>query len=319
MIKKELFGKLEDGTSVNKYILTDGERELTVLDFGGTVQSLKIPDKNGKLTDVVLGYNTLQEYQKNAGYLGAAVGRYANRIENGLLTIDNITYKLYNNNGKHHLHGGKIGFSYKMFNAEIKNEVLSLTYLSKDSEENYPGNLNITINYSLIDGEFKIEYFAKSDKKTAVNLTNHSYFNLNGAGSGNILKHILMLDADYVTPTDNELIPHGEYLAVKNTALDFTSPKEIGLNINSEDEQLKNGNGYDINYVLNKKSGFSLGGYALGDKSGIKMEFYTDKPAVQLYTGNYLNSSGKGFKYNKNDAFCLETQFIPNGVLFRRI
>jgi len=180
-------------------------------------------------------------------------------------------------------------------------------------EENYPGNLNITIAYSFKNGEFKIEYFAKTDKKTAVNLTNHSYFNLNGVGSGDILKHTLMIDSDYITPTDCELIPHGEYLMISKTALDFKYPKEIGKDINTDNEQLKFGSGYDINYVLNEK-GFKKGGYAIGDKSGIIMEFYTNKPGVQLYTGNYLNNEGKGFSYNKNFAFCLETQFFPNAV-----
>jgi aldose 1-epimerase len=313
MIKKEFFGNLTNGTIVNKYTIIDGKRELVVLDLGGIIQSLKVPDNYGNYVDVVLGYDSPSEYYEKSSYLGAAIGRYGNRIENGKMSIDGTVYNLYLNNGNHHLHGGKNGFNHKIFDVEMSGDKLTLKYFSKDLEENYPGNLNITIKYTFRNNELKIEYFAKSDKKTAVNLTNHSYFNLNGVGSGDILKHKLMIDADYVTPTDAELIPHGEYLKISKTSLDFKYAKEIGKDINDDIDQLQYGNGYDINYVLNGE-GFRKCGYAIGDKSGILMELFTDKPGVQLYTGNHLNDEGKGFKYNKNYAFCLETQFFPNGV-----
>lgn len=312
MITKELFGLL-DGQSVYKYTVTDGGESVSVLDYGGIVQSLYISDKNGKLTNVVLGYNSVEDYIRHPGYLGAAIGRVGNRIEGARFFLNEQVYSLYKNNGDNHLHGGLKGFNSKIFTAKTYDNTVELKYTSPDGEEGYPGNLDVTIKYTFLAGALKIEYSAVTDKTTPVNLTNHSYFNLNGAGSGDVLEHTLTIDADAVTPTDGALIPRGGFLEVGGTDLDFKKAKRIGDGVFSQEEQIKQAGGYDINYCLNG-GGYRKGGEAVGDKSGITMEFYTDKPGVQLYTGNYLNNSGEGYSYGKYGGFCLETQFYPNGV-----
>lgn len=315
MITKKQFGKTADGRTVTAYTLHDKENSLTVLDLGGIVQSLIVPDRDGKPTDVILGYNDVASYEKNGGYLGALIGRFGNRIGKGKLVIDGKEYQLYLNDRGNHLHGGKAGFDKKIWDAEIEGDKLRLHILSPDTEENYPGNLDVAVVYSFEGGEWKIEYRAVSDKKTCVNLTNHAYFNLNGEGKGDILGHALRIDCDYITPTSPTMIPEGGFRAVKGTPFDFNTPKEIGREIGADDTDLKQGNGYDHCHVLKNKCGeYVKYAEATGDRTGIVMECFTDMPAVQLYTGNGLHQEGKSGFYGKRNGFCLETQAIPNNV-----
>lgn len=315
MITKRQFGTTADGKKVTAYTLHDGESSMTVLDLGGIVQQILVPDRNGKLTDVILGYRDVAGYENNGGYLGALIGRFGNRIGEGKLTIDGKEYRLYLNDRGNHLHGGKSGFDKKIWNAEIVGDRLKLSILSPDMEENYPGNLNVEVTYSFTGGEWKIEYRAVSDRKTCVNLTNHAYFNLGGEGSGSALDHLLTIDSDYITPTSPTMIPEGGFRAVKGTPFDFNKPKEIGKEIDAADIDLKQGNGYDHCHVLKNKCGQYIK-YAevKSPKTGIVMECFTDMPSVQFYAGNGLNQEGKSGHYGKRNGFCLETQAIPNNV-----
>ena len=319
MIQANVFGKTSDGKTVYAFKLKDGKNEATILNLGGIIQSLKIADKNGTPVDVILGYSDVAGYERNGGYLGALIGRYGNRIEKGHLVIDGEEYQLYQNDRGNHLHGGKNGFDKKLWNYVFEGadgNTLALTTVSPDGEENYPGNLSIQVKYTLVGGELKIEYTAMSDKKTAINLTNHAYFNLDGEGSGNVLDTFLQIDADRVTPTDETLIPHGEFKGVEGTRFDFRKPNRIGERIgDTDDDDIRYGGGYDINFVCNKPAGvYAKIADAESEKSGIAMEVFTDMPAVQLYTGNGLSQNGKSGYYNRNYGFCMETQFIPNGV-----
>ena len=318
-ITKSEFGKMPDGRSVYAFTFADGNRQMKVLTLGGIIQSLVVPDKNGKPTDVLLGYDDVDGYLKNGGYLCALIGRFGNRIDKGRLQIDGKTYPLYINDRSNHLHGGKEGFNAKLWEAEIDGERLVLSYLSPDGEENYPGNLNVTVVYTFTDGVLGIDYTAVSDKKTAINLTNHAYFNLSGEGDGcTILDHELLLDAPYITPTDSELIPHGEFRAVKGTPFDFTTPKTVGKDdgARATDADMSYGGGYDHCFVFDK-SRDKAEPYAVlySAESGIEMKCYTDMPAVQFYAGNCLDQKGKnGHYYGRCGGLCLETQAIPNNV-----
>lgn len=317
-LAKQLFGKTADGTAVDLYTLSNEKgMEAKITNYGGIVVSLKTPDRNGKAGDVVLGYDSLDGYLKSSPYFGAIVGRYGNRIAKGQFTLDGTTYKLAKNNGENHLHGGIKGFDKVVWEAkEVPNgnsAGLQLTYLSKDGEEGYPGNLSVTVLYTLTnDNGLKIEYTATTDKKTVVNLTNHSYFNL--AGSGDILKHELMLNADKFTPVDKTLIPTGELKSVKGTPLDFTQPTAIGARIDQPDEQMKFGGGYDHNFVINGAGSLALTASVYEPTSGRVMDVYTTEPGVQFYTGNFLGGMvGKnGQAYQKRTGFCLETQHFPD-------
>lgn len=315
MITAKQFGKTADGKTVTAYTLHDGTSSMTVLDLGGIVQQILIPDRNGNLTDVILGYQTVAEYENNGGYLGALIGRFGNRIEKGKLVIDGETYDLYCNDRGNHLHGGKVGFDKKIWAHEIKGDELVLSIVSPDGEENYPGTLSVRVTYSFKDGEFRILYHAVSDKKTAINLTNHAYFNIDGEGSGSALENVLWIDCDYITPTNSTMIPTGGFRAVKGTAFDFNTPKEIGKDVGADDIDLKQGNGYDHCHVLKNKCGeYVKYATVTGKKSGITMSCYTDMPAVQFYAGNGLNQQGKTAFYGRRAGFCLETQAIPNNV-----
>jgi aldose 1-epimerase len=322
---KTSFGKTADGKPVVLYLLKNKNGvEVAITTYGGAVVSLKVPDRNGKLGDVVLGYDSLEGYENDKAYLGAIVGRYANRIAHAQFTLDGKAYTLAKNNGENSLHGGIKGFNKKVWTANeipAKNgQALELTYLSKDGEEGFPGNLHVRVVYTLADSnELKIEYTATTDKKTVVNLTNHSYFNLLGVGlgSGDILGHVLMIEADKFTPVDSSLIPTGELRDVAGTPFDFRKPTAIGARIDSDDEQIKLGGGYDHNFVLRRKAGdpISLAARVVEPASGRILEVWTTEPGVQFYTGNFLDGSahGKGgVAYAKRSAFCLETQHFPD-------
>ena len=322
---KSPWGKTPDGEQVDLYTLTNKNGvEAAITTYGGAVVSLKVPDRNGKLGDVVLGFDSIDGYVEGKSYFGAIVGRYGNRIGHAQFTLDGKTYTLAKNNGENSLHGGTKGFNKVVWKArEIPakdGQALELTYLSKDGEEGFPGNLKVRVVYTLTDSnELKIEYSATTDKKTVVNLTNHSYFNLAGVGPGmgDILGHALMIEADKFTPVDSGLIPTGELRDVAGTPFDFRQPTAIGARINSDDEQIKLGGGYDHNFVLRRKPGdpISLAARAEEPKTGRVMEVWTTEPGVQFYTGNFLDGSahGKGgVAYTKRSAFCLETQHFPD-------
>ena len=314
-INKEAFGTTMDGEKVDLYTLTN-TNGLTakITNYGGIVTSLQVPDRDGNFADIVLGCDSLDEYIKGHPHFGTIVGRYANRIANGKFTLNGVEYTLAKNDGPNHLHGGIKGFDKAVWNAEqIQTDTtvaLKLTYLSKDGEEGYPGNLNCTVIYTLTnDNELKISYEAETDKTTIVNLTHHGYFNLAGHNSGDILAHELMLNADHFTPVDDQLIPTGEIKPVKGTPMDFTEPFSIGARI----AQVKGG--YDHNYVLNSGDGsLALAARVYEPSTGRVMELFTTEPGVQFYTGNSLDGSnkGKGAVYNKHNGFCLETQHFPD-------
>ena len=320
-VKKEDFGKA-DGQSVALYTLTNRNGvEAKITPYGGIVVSLKVPDRNGKLGDVVLGFDNLDSYLKgNDPYLGALIGRYGNRIGNGRFTLNGVEYKLATNNGPNHLHGGIKGFDKVVWNAQPaktrRGAKLTLTYRSRDGEEGYPGNLSVRVVYTLTDNnELKIDYSATTDKDTVVNLTHHSYFNLAGQGNGDILNHQLMINADRFTPVDSTLIPTGELRSVKGTPFDFKQSTAIGARINQEDEQLKFGKGYDHNFVLNGRTGILRQAAKVTETStGRVMEVWTTEPGLQFYSGNFLDGkTGKqGKSYQIRYGLCLETQHFPD-------
>jgi aldose 1-epimerase len=292
-----------------------------VINYGGIVTALRVPDRAGKLADVVLGFKTLAEYEKPGPYFGALIGRYGNRIAKGKFALDGKTYHLARNNNGQSLHGGYKGFEkvfWKVTPVETKrNPSLKLSYVSKDGEEGYPGNLSVTATYTLTDSnEFKIVYRAKTDKKTIVNLTHHSYFNLAGEGRGDILDHRVTIHANKYTPVDKVLIPTGKLVSVKGTPFDFRKPAPIGARINEADEQLKNGGGYDHNWMAEKLPGH-LGMIAKVEdpKSGRIMEVLSTEPGMQFYSGNFLDGTivGKrGKAYHFRNGFCFEPQHFPD-------
>ena len=321
-MEKVSFGKTTGGTEVFLYTLHNKNgMEARITNYGGLLVSLLVPDRNGKLDDVVLGFDSLSSYQKDSPYFGALIGRYGNRIGKGKFVLNGETYTLAVNNGKNHLHGGLKGFDKVVWTvdekASVPGKTLALSYVSKDGEEGYPGTLSVNVVYSVTDSnELKIEYSASTDKPTVTNLTHHSYFNLAGAGSGSILDQELFIDADKFTPIDAGLIPTGELKAVKGTEMDFTVPTAIGARINESTEQLKNGVGYDHNWVLNKAANtFGLAARVYEKSTGRVMEVLTTEPGLQFYSGNFLNGShvGKGGKkYELRSGFCLETQHFPD-------
>ena len=321
--KKQSFGKTPDGQPVDLYVLTNKSgAEASITNYGGAVVSLKVPDRNRKLADVVLGYDNADGYVKDTSFFGALVGRYGNRIGHAQFVLDGKTYTLAKNNGDNSLHGGIKGFNKALWAAKIlpakDGQSLELSYLSKDGEEGFPGNLKVTVIYTLTDtNALKIEYSASTDKKTVVNLTSHGYFNLAGQGSGDILGHLLTIQADQFTPVDSGLIPTGELRDVMDTPFDFRKPTAIGARIDQLDEQLKLGGGYDHNFVLRMPMdrGESLAARVLEPTSGRVMEVWTTEPGIQFYTGNFLDGKtvGKGgTAYPKRSAFCLETQHFPD-------
>jgi len=321
-ITKNYFGTTNEGAEANLYTLTNSNGvELKITNYGGIVTSLKVPDKKGKFEDVVLGYDSLSGYLEETPYFGAIVGRYANRIALAKFTLDGQEYSLAQNNGENTLHGGLIGFDKVIWEAEeiqTDDEVgLRLSYLSKDMEEGYPGNLEVEVIYTL-DNEnaFKIDYIATTDKKTVINLTHHSYFNLKGKIDGDILDHFVTINASKFLPVDSNLIPMGELWEVAGSPFDFTQPKAIGERINDDNEQLKLGLGYDHCWVIDRENDeLILVASVMEPTSGRIMEVYSTEPGIQLYTGNFLDGtiSGKdGMVYQHRYGFCLETQHYPD-------
>jgi aldose 1-epimerase len=320
-VGKELFGKTADGTAVDRYVITNANGMMAkVITYGAILTELLYIDKNGHGVDVVLGFDNLESYLAHHPHFGATTGRVANRIAKGKFTLDGKEYTLAVNNGPNALHGGLKGFDKVVWKAEPKKTPeaagVQLTYVSKDGEEGYPGNLTTVVTYTLNNqNELRMDYKATTDKPTPVNLTNHSYFNLAGAESGDILGHELTLEADEYTPADDTLIPTGEIRSVKGTPLDFTQAATIGSRIAQITDKT---GGYDHNFVLRcKGKKLALAARVFEPKSGHVMEMYTTEPGVQLYTANGLNGQLKGkggVAYNKYQAFCLEAQHFPDAV-----
>ncbi|MBN9297532.1 MAG: galactose mutarotase [Filimonas sp.] len=310
-----------DGKPVRLFLLKNSKGMMAAItNYGGRLVSLVVPDKNGQPTDVVVGFDSVHKYQTaTEPYFGATIGRYGNRIAKAKFFLDGKQYQLFANNGPNTLHGGKKGFQYIVWDAMQQNDsTLQLTYLSPDGEEGFPGNLHVTVIYSLTaDNGFKADYTATTDKRTVINLTNHAFFNLNGEGSGTINNHILQVNANSFTPVDSTLIPTGKIVPVKATLFDFTSPVAIGARINEPDQQLEYGKGYDHNFVLDKNAagGNKPAATVTGDKSGIRMQVFTVEPGLQFYSGNFMQSKNTfkpGIKDDFRTAFCLETQHFPD-------
>jgi aldose 1-epimerase len=316
-VEKKAFGKLPDGTAVEQYTLHGAKGALAkIITYGATLSEFWVPDKSGKNADVVLGFDNLEQYLGDHPFFGATIGRYGNRIAKGKFSIDGREYTLFLNNGPNSLHGGKEGFNRKVWKAEpvktAHGAAVKFTYVSQDGEEGYPGTLTTTVTYELTDdNSLKLTYHAATDKPTHVNLTNHSYFNLAGAGNGDILKEVLELDADRYTPVDSTLIPTGELKSVEGTPFDFRKPTAIG----ARNDQVPGTGGYDHNFVLNGAAGkLRKIGTLFDPLSGRAMEIWTTEPGVQLYVSLGLNGSIKGIggAYPKFGALCLETQHFPD-------
>ncbi|MGD0668132.1 MAG: aldose epimerase family protein [Bryobacteraceae bacterium] len=321
-MKKQLYGKMPDGTPVDLYLLTNANgMEARLITYGGAVVSLTAPDRHGALADVVLGMDTLDGYRTQTAFFGALIGRYGNRIGGAKFTLEGKTYHLPANDGPNTLHGGPLGFDKRVWQARevpsAEGPAVEFTYVSKDGEEGFPGTLTAKVVYTLTNkNELKIDYTATTDKPTVVNLTNHSYFNLKGAGEGDVLGHDVTIYASRFTPVDATLIPTGELRAVKGTPFDFTKSTAIGARIDSDDQQIKIAGGYDHNWVLDKAgAGLSKAAEVYEPKTGRVLEVWTTEPAMQFYTGNFLDGTihGKGGKvYPRRGAFCMETQHYPD-------
>ena len=312
------FEKTIDGKQTHLYILKNKNgMEAAVTNYGGHLVSVLVPDKTGKLTDVAIGFDSIDGYKKAmSAYYGATVGRYGNRIAKGQFKLDGKTYSLYINNKPNTLHGGKKGFNDVVWDAnQVNDQEVELTYLSKDMEEGYPGNLKCKVTYELTDDNaIKISYEATTDKPTIVNLTNHSYFNLNGIGSGTILNHVVQIKAARYNPIDTTSIPTG-IAPVAGTPFDFNQPVTIGSRIEANDQQLKNGKGYDHDFVLDKHTITDAIATVTGDKSGIRMEVFTAEPGLQFYSGNFMKGDHTimgGKKDDHRTGFAMETQHFPD-------
>lgn len=316
------FNRTNEGTRIELYRLMNTNGVVVeIIPYGATVVSVVVPDRNGTPGDVVLGYDSFEEYVQGTYFFGCVAGRYANRVDSGRFTLDGKTFILAQNDGENHLHGGIRGFDKMVWETkkteDDDNAGVRMTYVSRDGEEGYPGNLSVSVTYTLTDkNELRMDYSATTDIPTVVNLTNHSYFNLAGAGCGDILGHSLMIDADRFTPVDSRLIPTGEMRHVRGTPHDFRKPVPIGERIAQEEEQLLLGKGYDHNWVLNKDADvLSLAVRVFEPVSGRTLEVYTTEPGIQFYSGNFLDDeiAGKaGRSYHHRGGFCLETQHFPD-------
>lgn len=316
VVIKQPFGKMPDGTPIEIFTLSDGKVEARIMTFGGIIVSLKTPDRNGKMDDIVLGFDTAEEYVANShNYYGALIGRYANRIAHGAFTLEGKQHSLPKNNGENTLHGGPNGFYNVLWKAKQIPNGLEMTYFSKDGEEGFPGNLTATVRYTLQNAALRVEYSATTDKSTVVNMTQHSYFNLTGQSNGDILGDQLTLHASKFTPVDAGLIPTGEIRSVTGTPFDFLKSTRIGDRIEADDQQIKLGGGYDHNWVLDNSNGkLAEAAEVYEPTSGRLMKVSTTEPGIQFYSGNFLTGSkGKGGKpYPKRSALCLETQHYPD-------
>jgi len=321
-INKEFFGKTTDGAIVDQYTLKNSNgMEVSIISYGGIITSWKAKDRNGNYRDIVLGFNNLSDYETISPYFGALIGRYGNRIRKGKFSLDGVEYNLAVNNGENHLHGGLKGFDKVIWDVEEevndKSVSLILRYTSSDMEEGYPGNLDVKVTYTLTnDDELRVRYEAETDKKTIINLTQHSYFNLSAGLSRDILSHEITINSDSYLPVDQTLIPTGELRDVGGTPFDFRESKSIGDDINNDNKQLTFGNGYDHCWVLkDQNQGVRFVASAYEELSGRLLEVFSDQPGLQFYSGNFLdgslNSKGDGF-YNFRTGFCLETQHYPN-------
>ena len=317
------FAQVEEFSSIKLYTLKNSQgMTVKVTNYGAIITHILVPDRNGKLADVALGYDRVEDYINavDKPYFGAVVGRYGNRIAHGEFQLNGQTYSLLKNNGPNHLHGGAIGFDKVVWDAKYdqRNNSIELSYLAKDKEEGYPGNLQVLVTYKLTDeNEIVVEYRAKTDKATPVNLTQHTYFNLKGEGQGDILEHELMINAKRFTPVDATSIPTGDIPSVAGTPFDFTTAKPIGRDINADHEQLRFGNGFDHNWVLDKddREGLTLAARVHEPTSGRVMEVHTTEPGIQFYCGNFLDGRLKGKSgkpYAHRGGFCLETQHFPD-------
>ena len=308
-----------DGKKTDLYILRNkNNMEVCITIFGGRIVSVMVTDKDGQMRDVVLGFDSIQDYISKPSDFGASIGRYANRINQGKFTLDGVEYQLPRNNYGHCLHGGPQGFQYRVYDAvQLNPQELQLTYVAKDGEEGFPGNITCKVLMKLTDDNaIDIQYEAETDKPTIVNMTNHSYFNLDGDAGSNA-EHLLTIDADYYTPVDSTFMTTGEIVPVEDTPMDFRTPMPVGERINDFDfVQLKNGNGYDHNWVLNAKGDINRRAASLkSQKTGIVLDVYTNEPGVQVYAGNFLDGSltgKKGITYNQRASVCLETQKYPD-------
>ena len=308
-----------DGKQTALYTLTNANgMEVCITNFGGRIVSVMVPDRDGVMRDVVLGFDSIADYVKYPSDFGATIGRYANRIGQGKFSLDGVDYQLPTNNYGHCLHGGPKGFQYRVFDAvQPDQHTLKLSYLSKDGEEGFPGNLNCTVTFTLTDDNaIDIQYGAETDKPTIVNLTNHSYFNLDGDPSRDNSEYLLMVDADNYTPVDSTFMTTGEIVTVEGTPMDFRQPTAVGARIDDDFQQLKNGLGYDHNWVLNTKGDDSRACATLvSPKTGIKLEVFTNEPGIQVYAGNFLDGTlrgKKGITYGRRASVCLETQKYPD-------
>lgn len=309
MIKKE-FAERYNGRDIYTYTIC-GDIEVEVSTLGATLLSLKTPDRNGNMVDVLLNFPEAKDRGSRCGYMGCVIGRIGNRIGDGKFSLEGKTYHLaLNDNGKAHLHGGVLGFHQKNFAVQVQDNSLSMTCFSPNGEEGYPANLEFTVKYTVVGTKLVIEYFAESDGTTIFSPTNHAYFNLSGENNGKILDNILQINADKYLPTDQNLIPTGEERSVAGTAFDFRQPKPIDKDIGIEDAQLMTAGGYDHNFCITDPH-FAV---VYSEKTGIQMDCYTDRPGVQFYSGNFLNGAVGKSQYNKNAGFCLETQLWPDCI-----
>ena len=323
-ISKEVFGQTKDGKTAYLYTITNSNgMTAKFTDFGAILVSLEVPDRDGKAEDVVLGFDKLEDYFDNSPNLGATIGRFANRIGGASFVLNGKTYELDKNDGNNSLHGGFDGYHKRLWDADTYEDglgqTISFTYTSPDGDQGYPGTLDMTVRYIITDdNSVIIEYEAESDQDTLINLTNHTYFNLAGQGSGTILDQKVWMDCDEFTYADAESIPNGEIRKVDGTPMDFRTMKTVGQDINADYDQIKMGNGFDHNWILKTTEGdLSLVAKMLDEKSGRAMEVYTDLPGMQFYTGNFLDGTltGKnGACYVKNAGLCFETQYFPNAI-----
>ena len=319
MIKKEFFGKTASGETVDKYTIIDGGFSASVITYGATLQALLVPAKNGVL-DVVLGYDTVKEYEENDGYLGATTGRNTNRIKDGKFTLNGKTYNLaINDKGKSNLHGGVNNFSHKVFTVdgfEENGNSVTFKIFSPAGEENFPDSVNAQVTYTLSGGALTLDYYGETDGETVLNMTNHSYFTLDGDLTDTAHDDLLKIYSEFFTVSDEYLVPTGEIYSVKGTPMDFTEFKPINKDIRADNKFIDIMQGYDLNYCLNSRGVYSLAATAKSLTSGITMDVLTDRPGIQLYTGAYLTErKGKHNRvYTPNIAFCLETQTYPDGL-----